>query len=259
MKKSVLLILLLSLAQLAFSNPNYKNGNGTIISSSEKDGNKIIIRKCEVDDIKIGDLLRKDHRKIYEDYSFDKLIGELKDNDVIKVSEVCTITYLNKPKDKWNNPVGELWYKISLNEKPGCICVSNSLGEYTDPYYENRYEVLEEIQTSKKWTVRKLNQLVAVWERLNVRDKPGLEGKKVFMLHDYDYSNGSGLNPQENHEILAITEETETIDGINEHWLKIEYAPNKYGWIFGGYTTVERGGPKYYIPEAMVKFDLSWY
>ena len=262
MKKSVLLILLLSLAQLAFSNPNYKNGNGTIISSSEKDGTKIIIRKCEVDDIKIGDLLEERNRDIYADYNFDKRIGKVHDNDLIKVLEVCTIEYLNKPKDKWNNAAGELWYKFQLKSDGtiGCLCTNNVyLAEYENPYHENRYEVLEEIQTSKKWTVRKLNQLVAVWERLNVRDKPGLEGKKVFMLHDYDYSNGSGLNPQENHEILAITEETETIDGINEHWLKIEYAPNKYGWIFGGYATVERGGPKYYIPEAMVKFDLSWY
>ena len=56
-----------------------------------------------------------------------------------------------------------------------------------------------------------------------------------------------------------ITEETETIDGLTDHWLKIEYASNKYGWIFGGYASVERGGPKYYIPEAMIIFDLSWY
>lgn len=55
------------------------------------------------------------------------------------------------------------------------------------------------------------------------------------------------------------TEETETIDGLTDHWLKIEYASNKYGWIFGGYASVERGGPKYYIPEAMIIFDLSWY
>ena len=29
-------------------------------------------------------------------------------------------------------------------------------------------------------------------------------------------------------------------------------------WIFGGYTTVERGGPKYYLPEAIIAFDLTW-
>lgn len=257
MKKSILLAALLCITQIAFANPNYKNGNGTIISSSEKDGTKITIRKCEIDNIKIGDLYNKNKLKIYADYSLDKPIGTLKENDVIKVSEVCTIAHLNKPNDKWNNPAGELWYKIYFNGKAGCLCISSSLGEYTEPYFENRYEILEELKTSKTWTVRKLKQLVSVWERLNVRETPGLDGKKVFMLHDFD--SGSGKNPQENHEIIAITEETERIDGRTDHWLKIEYAPGKYGWIFGGYATVERGGPKYYIPEAMIEFELRWY
>ena len=79
--------------------------------------------------------------------------------------------------------------------------------------------VLEEIQTSKKWTVRKLNQTISVWERLNVRDKPGLDGIKVFLLHNFEDGTRS---PQENYKIIAITEETETIDGLTDHWLKIE-------------------------------------
>lgn len=260
MKKSILIIVILFISQIVFSNPNYNNGNGTIIFSSEENEVKTVVRKCIINNIKIGDLLENKNRNIYENYSFNNSIGKLKDNDNINVLEVCTIEYLNKPKTKWGNPTGELWYKIQLNNIEGCICINpNYIGEYTDPYYDNSYEILEEIHTSKKWTVRKLKQTVAVWERLNVREKPGLDGKKVFMLHDFDYYNGSGLNPQENHEILAITAETETIDGLTDHWLKIEYAPNKFGWIFGGYTSVERGGPKYYIPENMIIFDLSWY
>ncbi len=257
MKKSILLIVLLFISQFVFSNPNYKNGNGTIISSTEENSIRTIIRKCEINDIKIGNLLKKENNTIYKDYSFDNPIGTLQYNDVIKVINVCTIEFLNKPKDKWNNPAGELWYKIEFKDEIGCICKSkNSLGESTNPYHENRYEVLEEIQTSKKWTVRKLNQTISVWERLNVRDKPGLDGIKVFLLHNFEDGTRS---PQENYEIIAITEETETIDGLTDHWLKIEYASNKYGWIFGGYASVERGGPKYYIPEAMIIFDLSWY
>ena len=87
------------------------------------------------------------------------------------------------------------------------------MGNSTDPYHDNRYEILEEIQTTKKWTVRKLNQGISVWERLNVRDKPGLDGKKVFLLHNFEEGTRS---PQENHDIIAITEETETIDGLTE-------------------------------------------
>ena len=257
MKKSILLIILLSISQVVFSNPNYKNGNGTIITSSEENGIKTTIRKCLINDIKIGDLLQEKNRTIYETFNFKNPIGKLKDNDNINVLEVCTIEYLNKPKDKWGNQAGQLWYKIQLDNSVGCICVSReSLGEYTDPYYDNRYEILEEIQTSKKWTIRKMNQTVSVWERLNVRDKPGLDGKKVFLLHNFEEGTRS---PQENHDIVAITEETETIDGLTDHWLKIEYEPGKFGWIFGGYTSVERGGPTYYIPENTIIFDLSWY
>ena len=257
MKKSILLIILLSISQVVFSNPNYKEGNGTIISSTEDNGVRTTIRKCIINNIKIGDLLQEKNRTIYEDFNFNKTIGKLKDNDNIKVLEVCTIELLNKPNDRWGNPAGQLWYKIQIDNSVGCICKSpESLGEYTDPYYDNRYEILEEIQTSKKWTVRKLKQMVSVWERLNVRDKPGLDGKKLFLLHNFEKGTRS---PQENHDILAITEETETIDGLTDHWLKIEYEPGKFGWIFGGYASVERGGPKYYIPENKVIFDLSWY
>lgn len=257
MKKSILLIILFSISQVVFSTPNYKDGNGTIITSSEENGVKTTIRKCIINNIKVGDLLKENNRTIYENYTFNKSIGKLKDNDNINVLEVCTIEYLNKPKSRWGSPAGELWYKIQLENTVGCICKSpESLGEFTDPYYDNRYEIIEEIQTSKKWTIRKLKQGISVWVRLNVRDKPGLDGKKVFLLHNFEEGTRS---PQENHDIVAITEETETIDGLTDHWLKIEYEPGKFGWIFGGYASVERGGPKYYIPEKTVIFDLSWY
>jgi hypothetical protein len=257
MKKNILLIIVFFIAQVVFSNPNYKDGNGTIITSFEEDGVKTTIRKCFINNIKIGDLLEENNRTIYEDYTFKKSIGKLKDNDSINVLEVITIEHFNKPKDRWGNLPGQLWYKIQLKNSVGYICTSSdSLGEYTDPYYENRYEILEEIQTSKKWTVRKISQIVSVWERLNVRDKPGLDGKKVFLLHNFEEGTRS---PQENFDIVAITEETETIDGLTDHWLKIEYDDGKFGWIFGGYVSVERGGPKYYIPEDIVISDLSWY
>ncbi len=257
MKKSILLIILLSISQFLFSNPNYKNENGTIITSSYENGIKTTLRRCVVNNIKIGDLLQEKNRTIYEDYTFKNSIGKLKDNDKVNVLEVYTIENLNKPKGKWGDSAGELWYKIQLGKSIGCICINPQyLREYEDPYFDNRYEILEEIEGSKKWTVRKLKQMVSVWERLNVRDKPGLDGKKLFLLHNFEEGTRS---PQENHEILAITEETETIDGRTDHWLKIEYEPGKYGWIFGGYASVERGGPKYYIPERVVIFDLSWY
>ena len=218
---------------------------------------KIIIRKCNVE-VTIGDLLREQNRIIFDGYFDGKEIGVLNDNDIVNVLEICTIEYLDKPKDKWGNPQGELWYKIKKTVVTGWIHISlTDLGRYTDPYYNNRYEIIEKIESSgKKWTIRRMDQTISIWERLNVRDRPGLGGKKLFLLHDFEEGT---RNPQENYTVIAMTEETETIDGKTDHWLKIEYIPGKYGWVFGGYASVERGGPKYYIPENTVIFDLSWY
>ncbi len=261
MKKLFIFSIFIIFCQLLFSSPNYNNGNGTIESVSEKDGIKTTIRKCEIDNVIIGNLLYDQYRTIYKNYDFSSPIGNLKDNDKIKVLQTCTHEYLDKPKIKGTNFRGEIWYKIQYEETIGWICINMDSETLTQnphqmvPYDDNDYEILEIIESAgKKWTIRKLGGLVAVWERLNVRDKPGLGGKKIFLLHDYE--TGS---PGEFYTIFATTEETEKIDGLPDHWLKIEYAPNKYGWIFGGYTTVERGGPKYYTPENIVLYDLIWF
>lgn len=256
MKKFYIVFLLLTVCTLKlFAEPNYNGGNGTIISSTNENGIIKTIRKCEINNIKIGDLLNEKNRDIFSNYNFETKIGKLKDNDEVKVIEVCTIEYLNKPKDRWNNPAGELWYKISLNNETGCICTSSDfLGQYTDPYFANRYEILEEITTNKKWTVRRMDQTLSVWENLNIRNKPGTDNTKVI----YTIRPRDTDPVQSNVDVIAMTQEKETIDGKTDYWLKIKYK-NYEGWIFGGYASAERGGPKYYIPENTVIFDLSWY
>ena len=39
--------------------------------------------------------------------------------------------------------------------------------------------------------------------------------------------------------------------------LRLNTRTGKYGWAFGGYLEVERGGPKYRIPEAELEFMLG--
>lgn len=90
---------------------------------------------------------------------------------------------------------------------------------------------------------------MSVWTNLNVRDKPGLTGNKVYLIK-YD-------GPQLNFKTVAITEETETIDEKKDSWVKIEYEKDKYGWVFGGYVDVERGGPKYLTPKNEILFLLG--
>lgn len=99
-----------------------------------------------------------------------------------------------------------------------------------------------------------MDQTLSVWENLNIRNKPGTENTKVI----YTIRPRDTDPVQSNVDVIAMTQEKETIDGKTDYWLKIKYK-NYEGWIFGGYASAERGGPKYYIPENTVIFDLSWY
>ena len=150
----------------------------------------------------------------------------------------------------------ELWYNIKSDTMEGWICIySGYIAFFRDPYFDNRYEILEVIESAgKKWTVRSIKQSLSVWENLNIRAKPGINGTNVV----YTIRPGTTDPRQTNVEVIAITEERDTIDGKNNYWLKINYK-DFTGWIFGGYASAERGGLKYYIPEDMVHFDLGWY
>ena len=64
----------------------------------------------------------------------------------------------------------------------------------------------------------------------------------------YGYTEGSVS--------VAVTEEEDTVDGITDRWVRVSYGDCE-GWVFGGYTSAERGGPKYYIPEQLIAFDLG--
>lgn len=234
------------------SKPDYMGGNGTILLDKTDGNTHTVIRKMELE-VTVGDLLQETDRNVFTSYENGKKIFKLKDNDNIKVLETCTVARLKKSNGKTEIYQQEVWYKIQKSSEIGWLHKS----EGTNPYKNNSFKVLEKIESSgRKWTVRRMNQTVAVWERLNVREKPGLDGNKISMIHDFD--SGS-RNPQENYTVVAMTEEKDSIDGMNDYWLKIEYAHGKYGWIFGGYATVERGGPKYYTPENTAIFALGWY
>ena len=234
---------------------NYNNGNGTIIDQRNNNDSIIITRKCETE-VVIGDLADEDQRVIYDNYRDRNAIGELQDNDKIQTLEIYKVLYKNKPEDEWNRASGELWYKINFENLIGWICISpDYLGKYSDPYTNNRWQIIDSIQSSgKKWTIRALDQTLSVWENLNIRENPGITGNKVL----YTIRPKDTDPPQSNVEVIAITEEVEIIDGIEDHWVKVKYK-QYIGWIFGGYATAERGGPKYYIPEKRVRFDLGWY
>lgn len=233
--------------------PNYADGNGTILSSFSKDGVSTIIRKCEMN-VTIGQMLSEDGHTMYKDHNRDEALAIITDGDTAQILQTCAIRRFNEPKSEWGSVSGEHWYKIKYEGQEGWICSSDTfLGGMNDPYENNRFEILETISCGEKsWTVRKMEQMLSVWENLNIREKPGLNDNVVV----YTIRPGDSDPTQTNVQTLAITEESDTIDGITDRWVKISYKEHE-GWIFGGYTSAERGGPRYYIPENWIAFDLG--
>jgi hypothetical protein len=96
----------------------------------------------------------------------------------------------------------------------------------------------------RAWTARKLEQELLIDMRegsplVNVREFPGITERVLFQL-----DNGSPV------ETLAITKESETLDGLDSEWVKIRAGDGRTGWVFGAYTGVKgREGPKFLTPE----------
>ena len=240
---------------------DYAGGNGTIILESEDENNTITVRK-HVQTVKIGDMARDERRIIYSDMEKSEKIYELKDNDELEISEIWKIT-------RKDDGLFYCWLKVKSNGYSGFLCYSEPKfvkfyneyrNGYSDPYENNKWEILETIESAgKKWTVRKMAQGLSVFsssDEVELRDNPGETGTKVigYVPASYkSYKNGKG---QINVEIEAITEETDS--SSEKRWARITF-DGKTGWINDAFLSAERGGPKYYIPEAALDFDLGWY
>jgi hypothetical protein len=222
---------------------NYKNENGTIIKIENTDSSQWIIRK-HLQRVRIGDLASDENLNIYMTYlNMDKQIGRLKIDEYIDIDRLA---------ETESDGFYSVYSNISTDKKiSGWIFLGKFKEDwavYKDPYYKNRWEILQTIDNGKKWTIRKMyGQMVAIWENVNIRNEPGITNTKIISKIVPPEKG----NPQVNLEVTEATDETETIDNKNDRWLKIKYH-NVEGWIFGGYASVERGGYKYYIPENIV-------
>lgn len=232
-------------------NPDYRGGNGTILIYAESDWVRKIIRKCEMD-VTIGGMLDDEGRTVYESIAKKSAVGLLQDGDRVSVLQICTLEYLQEPEGEYGSEKGDLWFKICQDGTEGWICVNDGYLFATAPYYGNSWEVLGTVHSGgKAWTVRKLEQSLSVFEKLNIRDKPGLGGSVLYTIRP-----GESDPVQTDVQVTAVTEEEDTVDGITDRWVRVSYGDCE-GWIFGGYASAERGGPKYYIPEQWIAFDLG--
>jgi hypothetical protein len=253
MKKAIFLSLLINLLVLCFSqSPNYENGNGTIIGTIFEGNTELVLRK-HLQRVKIGNLANDYSLIIYDKPSLKNgnTIGELKVDDYIDISQIAEVIssdnyyfWANISTD--NNIAGWIFCR-RYGYNPATLLI---------PYFNNRWEITDHINTGRNsWTVRKIYQRNSVWRALNVYDKPGLDGSMILfelIPKDVDTQIYSV-------EVLSMTEEQDIIDGQTDHWIQIKDEQGRIGWVFGGYTDVERGGAKYHTPEALVHSALGWH
>jgi hypothetical protein len=256
MKKTIfILVVCISIATplqvLADEFPDYGNGDGTIISMYDQDSRRITIRKTE-GEIRVGNLADPSERVIYDSIELKNVIGQLNDNDVIQYLEILRIDYLDETPHSYYGIPGETWLKISFESLIGWIRIG---GQYFDPFKNNQWEIIEILNDNGMvWTIRRLDQVVSVHHSYSIYENPHIsENQIVYTIRPRETDPS-----QTNLDVIAITEETVTIDGWTDHWLLIRYGEYT-GWIFGGYTTVERGGPKYGIPSSVIPITVGWY
>jgi len=250
----IYLFLIVSVFQLIYAEdvgnmvnglPGYLDGNGQIIDSGENEMFSWYERKHE-QKITLGSLAKKSNMILYhETYEYSPIIRYLKKNEIIEITALRYCTYKESTKSR-------IWLLVdTVSGETGWIDYGRS-----DPYKEDAWIILERIETTTgRWTVRQfLGEYYYVTENLNVRNIPGLSGSSVlFQLRPEDTHSDVGIQS------IALTEETEVIDGMNDHWMKIEDPESRIGWIFAGYAHTDRGGSKYRTPERIVSFSLENY
>lgn len=252
MKRKMTFAFILLLHCLAYADPDYNGGNGTIVKSSTENGVQTTLRKCELE-VVIGDVLQEKSRTLYEDMTTANPVGTVKNDDVVSISEMCVVKYLNEKK-KNGLYKSDIWFKIKKDGRHCWLLYAHQ--DYdSDPYENDRYSIIAKMDINgKAENVRKLGQPLSVFENLNIRDFPDLKyGKVIYTIKPND------TDPfQTNVQVTGMIESAVRIDGLTDHWLKIAYKGYE-GWIFGGYAHAERGGSKYEIPEEEIKFSLGWH
>lgn len=235
-------------------NPNYNNGNGTIIENTEDD-NFFITRKKHQQKLKIGEMAKD--RTIYKAIDKNEVLVNVNLDDYVYIEEFWIV---QSKKDSLHYT----WMKVSYNGNTGFMYydgafynnyLNKTVDNIADPYKNNQWEILETIQSNgKNWTVRKVCQTLSVFSKedyVNVYEKPGDIASTVVARLSSSYKNGNG---QTNITTEAITEEYET--SYRERWVRISVEGNT-GWISGKHLSAERGGPVYNIPEDCIAFKYE--
>ena len=133
--------------------------------------------------------------------------------------------------------------------------------KYSEEEYANNGCIINTIEScGKTWTIRHLVGTLSLqgWREdvVDILDNP--RGNVIYRIIKKP-------SPEYDHVyLLAITQETDSVQGIEfegnpieDHWVKILIDYDKSGWIFGRKLSVERGGPKYFLPECVEPYILD--
>lgn len=242
---SVLFILLSVMLTAACSKPSgYDNGNGTVLGTETIEGVEWVYRK-HYQTVIIGNWIAEESTMIHEQHSEGSPVLEaLGFEQLLSVDRIAT---------SYSNNRYEIWLHVSTDDTPsGWLFLDSGSADtasYNDPYYNNRWEILDIIGFFNPLTVCKMNgDTVTAWGEAELRARPD-RGSRVTQT----VTSPSG---QIHFSVLAMCTTPVTIDDITDYWLLVTYE-GKQGWIFGGETDVERGGPKYYTPMSIVESHLN--
>lgn len=243
--------------ELINENYDYGNGNGAIIDQVILDNKRITTRKFE----DIWGLYSVDYGIRANKNNALELLEEanIGSNVVYYLPFYPTITKVsftlfryvesvNKSGDYFYLTTDSWLYGTTDNGEKGWLYIESGR---SDPFQDGNWSILETITIQNRiWTVRKLDGWLLSNNGEIVKDNPSIDAEDLFILKG-EYSEVSI-------KVLAITEEEDTVEGRTDHWVKIEDNQNRIGWLFGGYTGTNRGGPKYRIPDFEIAFRFAF-
>ncbi|MDR0456415.1 MAG: hypothetical protein LBH20_07010, partial [Treponema sp.] len=192
---------------------NYENGNGTIIEIKYEDNVLWTFRK-HIQQMKMNwfddfpDLIIYDKPLIEN----GNIVGTLR-NENLNVAQVVEANVQNT--DFYH------WIKIYTNNNiSGWIFFGKydyNFSLFRTPYFNNRWEIIETIKNNNGvWTIRKLDGGISIIPftgdifEFTVHNEPGFNSEIIEILNPRE-NNTSQINL----DIIAATEELDTIEGID--------------------------------------------
>lgn len=143
-----------------------------------------------------------------------------------------------------------VWYKIEYNNQTGWIKANYN------PYKNGNWEILETIQIDGvDKTVRQVSdnyKLLTFHDHgdlVTIYSAPSAKSEVIF----------STANDGIPATVISMTDKTELCkiySSREEYWVKIRLNDIE-GWIFGSQLESGRGGPKYPIPNNMIRWNLE--